>query len=349
MMKERNRYYLCRLIICAALASSAGGIAWAASSPTNWVTAISAPETPQISGFASAQPNGLMTISPSQAGMINGIDVFPGQSVASGQVIATLGGPQITAATIEAEAAVRSAHAVQHAAEISVRTEEQKLQQRLSTHQLVAQAEAALISAKEQTATDTAKLAALQQSASLRSSLAGVVQTVAVSGGDVVATGQTVATILPSSGIWLKAVFYNATVTDLLSGTTGLFTPSNGGPSIPVIVRSGFGTTQADGGMPVALVPAAPVAPGAFGTVTLNLPARTVTLVPTEALIMDKGQWWVMLHTAQGDQPMQIVPGPAQGYDTVINSGVKLGDEVVVVNAYLLYHRGIAALYQPPD
>jgi len=33
----------------------------------------------------------------------------------------------------------------------------------------------------------------------------------------------------------------------------------------------------------------------------------------------------------------------------VVKSGVQPGDDVVVVNAYLLYHRGIAALYRPPD
>ncbi|HQT64560.1 MAG: hypothetical protein B7Z75_05705 [Acidocella sp. 20-57-95] len=349
VMKDRNAYHLCRLIIYAVLALPTGSFAWATASPTNWVTATAVSEAPQISGFASAQPNSLITISPSQAGIITRVDIVPGQSVAAGQVIAILGGPQIDAATTQAEAALTSARAAQHAAQISLTTEEQKLQQHLSTQQLVSQAEAALISAREQTTTDTENFAALQKSITLRSSLAGVVQTVAVSEGSVVATGQTVATILPRSGSWLKAVFYNASITGIAAGTTGLFTPSTGGPSVPVILRGAFGVAQADGGVPVALVPAAPLAPGAFGTVTLNLPVRRVTLVPTEALIMDKGLWWVMLHTAQGDKPVQVVPGPAQGYNTVIKTGVKPGDEVIVVNAYLLYHRGIAALYQPPD
>jgi multidrug efflux pump subunit AcrA (membrane-fusion protein) len=260
-----------------------------------------------------------------------------------------LGGPQITAGIVQALAALTNARAAQRAADISLTTEQQKLQQHLSTRQLVAQAGAALTAATGQVASAAATLAALRQSAILRSPLAGVVQTVAVADGDVLAVGQTIATIQPSAGSWLKAVLYNTSAADLPPGTIGLFVPGTGGTPVPVSVRGAFGAAQADGGMPVALAPAHPLAPGTFGTVTLDLPKQTVTMVPTDALILDKGQWWVMQHTAQGDYPLAVVPGPAQGYDTVINSGVKPGDEVVVVNAYLLYHRGIAALYQPPD
>ncbi len=129
----------------------------------------------------------------------------------------------------------------------------------------------------------------------------------------------------------------------------GMFTPGSGGAAVAVRVRGALGVAQADGGLPVALTPGSPLAPGAFGTVTLTLPEQTATMVPASALILDKGQWWVMLHTAQGDHPAAVVPGPAQGDDTVITSGLKPGEDVVVVDAYLLYQRGIAALYQPPD
>jgi multidrug efflux pump subunit AcrA (membrane-fusion protein) len=242
-----------------------------------------------------------------------------------------------------------SAQAAQRAAEISLKAEEQKLQLQLSTSQLVAEAKSAVAAATAQTAAAQANVDMLRLSAVLRSPLAGVVQTVAVANGDVLAAGQTVATVQPSTGAWLKAVFYGAPSRELSAATAGLFTPANGDKPVPVNLRGALALSQADGGVPFALVAMQPLAPGVFGTVTLDLPEQLVTLVPSEALILDKAQWWVMIHDAAGEHPVQVTPGHAQGYDTVVKSGVNPGDDVVVVNAYLLYHRGIAALYQPPD
>ncbi|GLR67072.1 hypothetical protein GCM10010909_17530 [Acidocella aquatica] len=348
-MSENVRLHLLRwCVLCAGLAVFAGNGAQAAPA-VGWVAAVAVMQTPRISGFASEQPGGLVTVASAQSGIVATLDVLPGQAVAAGQKIARLGGPQITAAMVQAQGVVLDAKAAQHAAEISLTAEQQKLRQHLSTLQLVAQAKAALAAAMARSATAAANLAALREDVILRSPLAGVVQSVQTANGDLLAAGQAAATIQPASGTWLRAVFYNAAAADIAPGTTGLFTPGNGGDPVPVSVRGALGAVQPDGGLPVALIPGAPLAPGIFGTVTLTLPARAETIVPADALILDKGQWWVMLHTAQGDHPAAVVPGPAQGDDTVIKSGLKPGEDVVVVNAYLLYHRGIAALYQPPD
>jgi multidrug efflux pump subunit AcrA (membrane-fusion protein) len=191
-----------------------------------------------------------------------------------------------------------------------------------------------------------ADLDMLREADRLRSPVAGVVQSVAVANGDWVAAGKIVATVQPETGSWLRAVIYGD---PLPAGTSGSFTPGNGGAPVRVTLRGALGMAQPDGGLPVALVPEHEVPPGASGTVTLDLPAQRVTLVPSAALILDKGRWWVMLHKNEGDQPVQVTPGPAHGYDTVIRSGLRAGQDVVVTNAYLLYHRGVAAVYRPPD
>jgi RND family efflux transporter MFP subunit len=338
-----------RFALSSALVIFIGGAPRASSAPVDWVAAKAAMQTPRISAFASAQSNGLITIAPSQAGIVAELNIVPGQSITAGQVIARLGGPQITAATIQADTALMSAQAAQRAAETSLTAEEQKLQQRLSTSQLLAEAKSALAAATAQTTAAQASVDMLRQSATLRSPLAGVVQTVAVANGDVLAAGQTVATVQPSTGTWLKAVFYGSPSMNLSGAKAGLFAPADGGEPVPVTVRGALAMSQADGGVPVALVAMRPLAPGMFGTVTLDLPEQLVTLVPSEALILDKAQWWVMIHDAAGEHPAPVTPGPAQGYDTVVKSGVQPGDDVVAVNAYLLYHRGIAALYRPPD
>lgn len=315
----------------------------------DWVAAAAVVRTPCISAFASEQPGGVVSVASTQSGIVAGLDALPGQTVAAGQEIARLGGPQIAAAMIAAQGAVMDARAARDAAAAALTAEEQKLGQHLSTLQLVAQAKAALTAATARRAAAEANLTALREAVVLRSPLAGVVQSVPVASGDLLAAGQAAAIIQPVAGTWLRAVFYNAPASEIAPGGVGLFTPSGGGAPVPVRVRGALGRAQPDGGVPVDLMPGSPVAPGIFGTVKLVLPARTETMVPSQALILDKGQWWVMLHTAQGDRPVAVVPGAARGDDVVIKSGVKPGEDVVVVDAYLLYHRGIAALYQPPD
>lgn len=88
---------------------------------------------------------------------------------------------------------------------------------------------------------------------------------------------------------------------------------------------------------------------GQFGTVTLNGAQRLLPVVPTRALVLDQGKWWVLVRTEKGEQPQAVVPGPAHGWQTVIESGLQPGEQIVVENAYLEFHRGISENYQPPD
>lgn len=318
----------------------------AADSPVSWVVATTAMVSPQVFAFATVQSRGLATIAPSRAGNVAGLAILPGDTVAAGQVIAQLGGPAIVAEMAEAQGALTSAMAAQRAAAALVAIERQKLEQRMSTRQVVAQADSALAVAVAQTAAASAHVVQLRESVALHSPVAGVIQVVGVSNGDFLGAGAMVATVQPAAGSWLKAVFYG---TMAPVGTDGVFTPGAGGAPVKVSLRGVFGTAQPDGGVPVALDADGDLVPGEFGTVALGLPAHQVTVVPSGALIMDKGRWWAMVHTPEGDHPVQVTPGPAQGDNTVIEAGLQTGDDVVVVDAYLLYHRGIAALYQPPD
>ena len=71
--------------------------------------------------------------------------------------------------------------------------------------------------------------------------------------------------------------------------------------------------------------------------------------VPTRALILDRARWWVLVRTPQGDRQQQVVPGPTSGWTTCIARGLSPGDQVVVENAYLEFHRRIAQRYTPPE
>lgn len=312
----------------------------------DWVAAASAQRIPQISAYASVESSGLGTIASDRAGTIADLIVLPGDSVAAGQAIARLTGPLVVAESARAEAALTNAQAGQRVAQQALAIEQRKRQQNLSTNEAVDQAMGALAAATAQQTIAAANLDFLRGTADLRTPSAGVVQRVAVANGDTVTAGQVLATIQPGAGTWIRAILYGK---PLPAAATGLFTPDNGGNPVKVALRGPLGATLPDGGVPIALVPAQELVPGLFGTVTLDLPASLVTVVPSEALILDKGRWWVLVRTPEGDQAVQVTPGPSGGYETVIEAGVQPGQHVVVTNAYLLYHRGVAALFHPPD
>ncbi|MDE2490449.1 MAG: hypothetical protein KGM24_06345 [Elusimicrobia bacterium] len=157
----------------------------------------------------------------------------------------------------------------------------------------------------------------------------------------------------PASGrLWLKAAFYGSDLDALRPGMKGSFVPAGTDRSVPVRLCATFGLLRADGGESAALL-AVPAEPGwrngMFGTVTLRGPARTLPEVPTRALILDQGRWWVLVRTPSGDEAREVRPGPARGWDTFIESGLAGGETVVVADAYLEYHRNVAKAYQPPD
>ena len=132
----------------------------------------------------------------------------------------------------------------------------------------------------------------------------------------------------------------------------GRFTPADGSPPISVRVCSIPGLIAAGGGESIALCPtqANPAwLSGEAGKVTLDLPQKELVAVPTRALILNQSQWWVMVRTAKGDHPQQVVPGPVDGWNTFIESGLAPGAQVIVNNAYLLFHASMAEQFQIPD
>ncbi len=311
----------------------AAALALTAQAPASWVTVQATQQAPILSGFASVQPGAPITITALQAGVLTSLSVVPGESVKPGQTIGQLGGPQIAAA-------LATARGASNAADTALAAERGKFADHLSTIAAVAQAQAAASSA-------WANLAALRAATSLQSPVAGQVQTLTAGPGTPVQPGQEIAVVQPAAGAWVKAVLYGPRATSLSLGMAARFTPADGSSAVPVTLR-GEQNAQPDGGVALAFSGAA-LQPGEAGTLSLSLPPRPVLLVPSEALVLDDGRWWVMLHDAKGDHAVPVVPGEAEGAQTPILSGLAAGDQVIVQDAALLYHRGIAAQYQPPD
>ena len=56
-----------------------------------------------------------------------------------------------------------------------------------------------------------------------------------------------------------------------------------------------------------------------------------------------------MIRTGKRNRPQQVVPGPTEGWNTFIESGLAPGAQVIVNNAYLLFHASIDEQFQIPD
>lgn len=338
-------------IVLLALAAGSA-IPAAAQTDPDFVTVQARQYAPVLVAYGQIEPVAVVPVAAAETGVISDLRVRPGTRVRAGEVLAHLTGPAVSSLLLQSGADVRSAAAQLAAAEKSLAIEQQQLPSHLTTRQAVHQAESA--AAQARTALDDAqsRLKAVQQMRTLTAPGNGIVLTLDSAEGALVGAGQTIVTLQAADGLWLQAMYYGRDLGTIRVGVSGIFAPADGSEPIPVRVVSIPGTIVPGGGESVALEPA--VAPsewlnGEAGTVTLNLPPRTMVEVPTRALIVNQAKWWVLVHTTKGSRPQQVVPGPAEGWNTWIESGLAPGTEIVVKNAYLLFHAGIAEQYQVPN
>jgi RND family efflux transporter MFP subunit len=337
----------CRTLISGLLLG--GGLARA---DTNVVTAQLQTVTNQFVAYAQVESIALLPVRVAESGLVGGLEIVPGASVQAGQKLAELGGPEIQASLAQAEATVNSARTNLLAAQKSLAIQRQQLTSHLVTQQMVFQAESAAAQAQSAFDTAQAQLRALRETITLRAPADGTVLVVNAADGERVSTGETLLTLQPANRLWLKAVYYGTDAAAIQTGMTGQFSPADGGEPVAVKVRTVFGALTPDGGESVGLLAAASAPSwlnGEFGSVTLNGPVQQLVAVPTRALILDQGQWWVLVHTAAGNHPQVVVPGPARGWQTCLRRGLEPGAEVVAENAYLEFHQDISQRYQPPD
>ena len=319
---------------------------------TNVVTAQAQTVTNQFEAYAQVEPVALLPLRAAEAGIVTGLEILPGATVQAGQKLAELGGPEIRALLAQDDAAVSSARTNLLGAQKSLAIEQQQFASRLATRQMVLQAEGAVARAQAAVDTAQAQLRALRQTSALTAPADGSVLVLNATDGERVSAGETILTLQPADRLWLKATCYGAEAAAIQVGMTGQFARAGDGKPIPVKVCAVFGALNPDGGEAVGLL-AATASPGWLngesGTVTLTGPVHSLVAVPTRALILDQGQWWVLVHTDRGNRPQAVTPGPARGWQTFIERGLAPGAEVVVENAYLEFHSNISKNYQPPD
>jgi membrane fusion protein, heavy metal efflux system len=308
--------------------------------------------TPHLIAYGQVEPIQLVPVDAAETGMVQNLRVVPGAHVRAGQLIAILSGPTMHTLLTEDQADVRSARSTLDAAQKSLAIGRQQLPSHLTTRQTVQQAESMEVQAQTTLDNTQSRLAAARQLTRLTAPTSGLVLAVNSANGQLVSAGQPVVTLQPAAGLWVRASYYGSALASIRLGMTGQFTPSDGSLPIAVRVCSLPGMLATGGGESVSLCPAHSGTAwlnGESGAVSLNLPRQDLVAIPTRALVLNQGKWWVMIHTAKGDHPQPVVPGPAQGWDTFIKSGLAPGAHVIVNNAYLLFHASIAEQFQIPD
>jgi RND family efflux transporter MFP subunit len=340
-------------LLAVALTLSAGGLAAAQQvSDAAFITVQLHAVTPHLDAYAQVEPISVLSVSAAETGVVAELKVVPGMHVRAGQQLARLNGPGIRALMLQSQADVRSAEAQLSASQKSLAIQRQQLLSHLSTQQSVHQAESAVAQAQTNLDNAQSRLQAVRQMMTVSAPADAIVLTLNSADGELVSAGQPILTLQPAHRLWLKAAYYGSDLSAIRVGMTGRFSPADRSESIPVKVLAVSGSLAMSGGESIAMVSTTPKPEwinGEFGAVTLNSPQRMLIAVPTRALILDQGKWWVMVHTAKADYPQSVVPGPAQGWDTFVEQGLEPGTQVVVENAYLLFHSAISRHYQLPD
>jgi membrane fusion protein, heavy metal efflux system len=308
--------------------------------------------TSRLEAYARVEPIAILRLKAALTGVVSGLRVLPGETVRAGFIIARLEGPEIENLLTGLRSAVDGAEAAETAARKSLAIERRKEAQRLSTKKEVYLAEADLAEKRALLENVRSRLRAMQNQIILKSPVTASILTIELAEGELAQKGQTILTMQPSRVLWLKGLVYGSEASSVHVGMKGVFSPTDGSTAIPVMVRTIIGAVQPDGALSigmVAMVPAPVWRNGETGTVMLEGPKQTLTAVPTRSLILDRGRWWVLVHTSRGNRRQEVIPGPSRGDSTLIEHGLKPDIEVVVENAYLEFHREFSKHYQPPD
>jgi RND family efflux transporter MFP subunit len=307
-----------------------------------------------LRAYGQVEPIAVIQVRAVNPGTLSGLRVVPGSAVTEGEVLARIGGPRMESLLTARAQTLRGAQSREEAASRALEIVQRQLAVQLATRQAVNAARSELAAAQAAARTADAQLREAQDLQTVRAPAAGTVIEVQAADGEQTTAGQTLLTLQPAGKLWIRAAYYGADAALLHVGMTGHFQPSGDGETIPVRIAAISSSIAADGGLGVGLVPTSPAPPrwwisGQWGTLTLTGPSRAMVEVPTQALILDRGRWWVLVHTAQGNKPQEVAPGPAHGWQTAIASGLQPGQQVVVTDAFLQYHRGIARSYTAPN
>ena len=315
-----------------------------------------------ISGLGRVLPTVTLALRAQRSGQIQQSRLHLGQIVSASEIVGFLGGAgldaQIAQASVEWTRAQAEVKAAQRALEIDRKT----LAYAQTTQKTLIQGELALKLATANQQRAQSALNALQEERVLRSPTQGVVTQIDQAEGSLVQPGMTIARIEPLKDLQLRATFYpteaGQATSQIHPGMTGWFQPLGSGQKIAIRVQSLLPLNPQNGALPVILQPVINAAShqipsewqsGAMGSIELDANQQTVITIPTRALVLDQGQWWVLVWQEGHWQRQRVHIGSSHGSSTDIISGLSAGERVRVDQTYLAFHHQFSLRYQQPD
>lgn len=327
-----------------ALAIPSAGLA--AGPPITTVRAQPRSGRPGYTLFAQVAPVQVLVVRAGTTGTVNGLHAKPGDHIRAGERLARLGGPTYAAALASARAALQAARKTRQLAGDRLQATRSRYPV-LSNRLTLDQARHALVGAEANLIRAQAEFAALKAQATIRAPAAGTISDVLRSDGERISPGEGIVEIHPAGSLWLRGAIYGKQVRDVRVDMRGRFEPAGGGSPIAVRVTSLIPSDTNDGlgiGF-VAIAPAPRWFDGESGLVTLAGSTPNEPAIPTHALVLDHGHWWVVEKVGRSFKPHEVTPDGSRDGWTWIAAGLKPGDQVVSIGAYGIFHRSFSKQY----
>lgn len=322
------------------------GICLAASPAVSTVRVQPRSGPPGYTLFAHVEPVHVLVVRAASTGTLMHVTVRPGAYVHAGERLARLGGASYRAALDSSRARLTAAKKTVALARNRLKATRSRypvLSNRLAldqAKQALAQAEARLVKART-------RFLAIKAQGTIDAPVAGTVSEMLTSDGGRVVPGDGIADIHPAGSLWLRGAVYGGAVRAMHTGMHGAFQPSGGGSPIAVRVTSLIPSDVNDG-VGIALAATAKTPhwfDGESGLVSLQRHSPTELAVPTRALVLDHGHWWVLKVSNHEFRPVRVKPDGSRDGWTWIAAGVKSGERVVSSGAYRIFHRNFSKRY----
>lgn len=303
---------------------------------------------PEVRAWAKVEPLAPLVLRTQVVARVDKVLVVPGQTVKAGEPLVTLAGP-----TLEGE--LSAAHARAQAAQRELAAAQRTLASAKRTYPLVTDrktldaVQAGLAAAESNAAVAHAALATLQAARTLRSSSAAVIGQVEAAPGADLTAGAPVLTLLPHGSLWLRAEVFGDQ--SLPETATARFAPADGGQAISVRRVAELPARAPDGARAFNFTATGSASwqAGETGDLVWQGTPHSAVAVPSEALVLNAGHWYVLTEAHGKLAAQAVTPGPTRGADVLITHGLRAGTPVVVRQAYLLFHRDFSAQYAPLD
>ncbi len=303
---------------------------------------------PEVRGWAQVESLASPVLRTQVAARVAKVLVVPGQAVKAGEPLVTLTGPKL-------EGELSTAHVRRRAAQRELAAAQRTLASARRTYPVVTDrkaldaAQAALAAAESDSATARAALATLQAQQTLRSPASAVVGAVDAAAGSDLPAGAPLLTLLSHGSLWLRVeVFGNQPLPETAPAR---FVPVGGGPAVAVRRVAVLPARAPDGArvFNFTATGSAPWQAGETGELVWQGSPRTAVVVPSEALVLNAGRWYVLTDVHGKLAAQAVTPGPARGTGVLITHGLRAGVPVVVRQAYFLFHRNFSAQFAPAD